>query len=150
MLLQLPRRDRPATSEVLAHSLSTHPVVVRRVLAGLREAGYVRSVKGHGGGWSLACDLADVTLRDVYVALGSPPLFALGHRADGQGCLVEAAVTAALDASLAEAEARLLARLGEVTLAQLADDVETRALVRGARHHDAAPHTPTPRAKKEA
>ena len=46
--------EQPTTSEVLAAHCQTHPVVVRRSLAGLREAGIVASVKGHGGGWTLA------------------------------------------------------------------------------------------------
>jgi DNA-binding IscR family transcriptional regulator len=43
----------------------TNPVVFRRTLAGLREAGFVRSEKGHGGGWMLAKPLAKVSLLDV-------------------------------------------------------------------------------------
>ena len=46
--------EQPTTSEVLAAHCHTHPVVVRRSLAGLREAGIVASVKGHGGGWTMA------------------------------------------------------------------------------------------------
>ena len=73
-------REAPATSEVLAKAMGTNPVVVRRIMAGLREQGYVRSEKGHGGGWTLACDLSKITLRDVYDALGCPSLLAIGHR----------------------------------------------------------------------
>src|SRR3546814_1535501 len=58
VLLHMAQHDRPATSEAIAKMLRTNPVVVRRTMAGLREAGYVRSVKGHGGGWSIARDLA--------------------------------------------------------------------------------------------
>ena len=95
-------------------------------MAGLREQGYVQSEKGHGGGWVLACDLSKVTLRDIYTALGCPSLLAIGNRTESPGCLVEKAVNAALGASFREAEELLLARLGEVTLAQLAADVNKR------------------------
>ncbi len=113
----------PVTSEALAKSMRTNPAVLRRTMAGLREHGYVRSEKGHGGGWTLACDLSNVTLRDIYAALGSPSLLALRHRSETPGCLVEAAVNAALETSFKEAEALLLTRLGEVTLAALSADV---------------------------
>ena len=126
VLLHMAEHDGPVTSEALARMMDTNPVVVRRVMAGLRKQGYVRSEKGHGGGWTLACDLATTTLRDVYEALGRPSLFALGHRSESPGCLVEQAVNATLDKALSEAEALLLARLGEVTLAML-----------GAHFHDA-------------
>jgi DNA-binding IscR family transcriptional regulator len=89
-------RTGPVTSEDLAKLMATNPVVVRRIMAGLRQQGYVRSEKGHGGGWTLACDLSKVTLRDIYVAIGSPSLLAIGNRTEAPGCLVEQAVNASL------------------------------------------------------
>ncbi len=80
VLLHMAAHGRSMTSEELAGCMGANPVVVRRTLAGLREAGLVRSVKGHGGGLSIACDLAAVSLRDVHEALGEPALFAFGHR----------------------------------------------------------------------
>lgn len=141
VLLHMAERREPSTSEQLAKVMDTNPVVIRRVMAGLRNAGYVRSEKGHGGGWSLACDLADVTLRDVYTALGSPSLLALSNRTEAPGCLVEQAVNAALGATFEEAEALLHSRFGEVTLAALRADVRRRGKSRTrsprrARSHD--------------
>ncbi len=133
MLLHLAQHDGPVTSEVLAQAMDTNPVVIRRILAGLRERGYVRSEKGHGGGWTLGRDLAKVTLRDVYAALGSPTLLAMGNRTEAPGCLVEQAVNAALGKSFDAAEALLLARFGEVTLARLHADVVRRMKAGGAR-----------------
>jgi DNA-binding IscR family transcriptional regulator len=86
----------PLTSEMLAKPMGTNPVVIRRVMAGLRDQGYVQSEKGHGGGWMLACDLSKVTLRDIYAALGSPSVLAMGNRTETPGCLVEQAVNAAV------------------------------------------------------
>lgn len=130
LLLHLEERGGPVTSEVLAKALDTNPVVIRRTLAGLRDGGYVRSQKGHGGGWTLACDLSQVTLRDIYTALGCPALLAVGNRTEAPGCLVEQAVNAALDRAFEDAEALLLARLGDVTLATLSADVRDRLRVR--------------------
>lgn len=141
VLLHLAEHDGPVTSDVLAGAMQTNPVVVRRLMAGLREQGYVRSEKGHGGGWALACDLEALTLRDVYEALGSPGLFAIGNRTESPGCLVEQAVNSALDSALEEAEAILLRRLGEVTLARLGADFHARfASRRGHGHAQHCPH----------
>ena len=126
VLLHMAEHDGPVTSEVLARAMGTNAVVVRRTMAGLKAGGYVRSEKGHGGGWSLTCDLAAVTLGDVYEALGRPSLFALGHRSDMPDCLVEQAVNAALDDALGEAEAILLASFRSVTLAVLSADFHRR------------------------
>jgi len=134
VLLHMAERDGPATSEVLAKAVDTNPVVIRRIMAGLRDRGYVRSEKGHGGGWTLACDLSEVTLRDIHTALGRPTLLAIGNRTEAPGCLVEQAVNAALDQAFHDAEAVLLSRLGEVTLAMLSADFHDRLAARGGSH----------------
>ena len=126
VLLHMAQQPGLSTSEVLARAMETNPVVLRRIMAGLRDHGYVASEKGHGGGWKLSCDLAKVTLRDIYDALGCPSLLAIGYRTESPGCLVEQAVNAALGKTFREAEELLLAGLGEVTLAQLVTDVQKR------------------------
>lgn len=122
VLLHMADARGPTTSARLARAMGAHPVVVRRVMAGLREAGLVRSEKGHGGGWSLACDLARTTLLDIYRAVGSPALVSLGFDEAGPACGVARAVNDALGATAREAEALVLRRLGEVSLADLAAD----------------------------
>lgn len=128
---------RPVTSEAMAQAMQTNAVVVRRVMAGLRQAGLVTSQKGHGGGWSIACDLGSVTLGDVYAALGSPQPFAMGNRTESPGCLVEQAVNAALDDAFHEAEALLLARMAAVSLASLAEDFHRRMAAHGINNKEA-------------
>lgn len=123
ILLHMVRQPGPQTSEILARAMETNPVVVRRLMAGLREAGLVRSEKGHGGGWIIARNLDRITLRDIYEALGEPEILAMGNRTEAPGCLVEKAVNAALGSAFDEAEALLLRRFGEVTLSQLNTDV---------------------------
>ena len=130
VLLHMAEADGPVTSDVLAMAMQTNAVVIRRVMAGLRKQELVRSEKGHGGGWTLACDLHKVTLRDIYDALGQPSLLAIGNRTEAPGCLVEQAVNAALNDSFAQAEALLLERLGDVTLAMLSADFHARMAAR--------------------
>jgi DNA-binding IscR family transcriptional regulator len=124
------QEDGPVTSEVLAKAMDTNPVVLRRAMAGLRDQGYVHSEKGHGGGWTLACELSKVTLRDIYAALGSPALLAMGNRTEAPDCVVEEAVNAALRKSFEAAESLLVSRLGEVTLTTLSHDVRRRLAAR--------------------
>ncbi|EJN02760.1 Rrf2 family transcriptional regulator [Phyllobacterium sp. YR531] len=126
VILHMAERDAPMTSEELALHMHTNPVVVRRTMAGLRDAGFVRSEKGHGGGWVIAKDLATLTLRDIYNALGSPELFALGNRTENPACLVEQSVNHALDVAFLEAEALIIERLATVSLADLAADFHRR------------------------
>ena len=130
ILLHMAERAGPVTSEDLSKMMATNPVVIRRIMAGLRRQGYVRSEKGHGGGWTLACDLSKVTLRNIYVALGSPSLLAIGNRTEAPGCLVEQAVNAILQQAFRDAEEQLLTRFGEVTLSMLSADVHSRLVAR--------------------
>jgi DNA-binding IscR family transcriptional regulator len=106
--------------------LGANPVVVRRTMAGLRDAGFVRSEKGHGGGWTLIRDLDDMTIFDIYVAIGKPAIFAIGPAMDTPECKIEQVVDAALAASYAEAESLLLAKLASITLADLSQELERR------------------------
>lgn len=114
------------TSETLAQCMSTHPVVVRRTMGLLRDAGLVAADRGHGGGWRIAVDLSKVTLRQLHEALGEPALFAVGNRSEHPDCLVEQVVNAALDTAFADAEALLMRRFEAVTLAELAAEFAHR------------------------
>ena len=126
LLIHMGRMDGPLTSDAAAVMLGTNPVVIRRTMAGLRDAGYVRSVKGHGGGWSLTCKLRDITMLDVHRALGENRIFALGPADPDPACLVEQAVNGSLESALREAERLLLERLADVSLADIAADFDRR------------------------
>jgi Rrf2 family protein len=131
VLLHMARHDQPFTSEQIAKMLDTNPVVVRRTMAGLRDAGYVRSEKGHGGGWLLARDLRKVTLLDIHQAVGGPRLFAIGHVSDNPKCAVERVVNESLNQALRQAEALLLKRLDAITLADLATNFDALCAASG-------------------
>ncbi|MBK0035326.1 Rrf2 family transcriptional regulator [Erwinia sp. S43] len=126
VLIHIARHETATTSDTIAQMLNTNPVVVRRTMALLREQGFVRSEKGHRGGWMLAKPLAEITLLDIHQALGSSTIFAIGLSTDHAECLVEQAVNAALSEAFDAAQALLLERLGSVTLEQLAEDFEQR------------------------
>ena len=132
VLLHMAEANRPVTSEMMAKMMQTHPVVIRRILGGLRDQGYVTSEKGHGGDWQLARDLETVTLYDIYAALEHPAIFSIGNRSEAPDCLVERAVNGAMNESLEEAEALLLARFKQVSLAALSRDVHHQVQQRAA------------------
>lgn len=125
-LLHMAEQDAPMTSEALGKCLGTNPVVVRRTMGYLRKAGLVTSDRGRAGGWRIGADLSTVSLRRLHEALGEPAVFAIGNRNETPGCLVEQSVNAALESAFAEAEALLLERFSEITLADLAADFARR------------------------
>lgn len=125
-LLHMAGQKAPMTSDALAQCLGTNPVVVRRTMGLLRDAGLVAAERGHAGGWRIIADLRQVNLRQLHDALGEPALFAIGHRNENPDCLVEQAVNAALDDAFNEAEALLLEHFASVSLAQLVEDFTRR------------------------
>ena len=135
VLLHMEEQRRPMTSEEIARMLGTNPALVRRTLAGLREGGYVVAERGHGGGWTLGRPLAEITLADVYDAVGAPDVFALGLADDQPQCLVEQAVNTALRQTLDEARRLLLARFAEIRVSDLRDDFAARAAALGLGTH---------------
>lgn len=108
------------TSDALARSMGTNPAVFRRTMAGLRDAGLVRAERGHGGGWQLARPLCEITLLDVYDALGRPNLFAIGNRSVHAECLIEKNVNTVMVDTMAEAATLFTTRFKEITLDQIA------------------------------
>lgn len=126
-LLHMADAGRVMTSEELAKCMCTNPVVVRRTLGLLRDAGFVTAFKGPSGGWALGKPLETITLRQLHEALGEPAIFAIGNRNERPTCLVEQSVNAVLNDAFDAAEALLMERFGAITLAALARDFSGRA-----------------------
>lgn len=107
------------TSEVIARMLNTNPVVVRRTMGLLREAGLVASAGGRSGGWSLARPAGDITMLDVHQALNAQ-LFAISPSSDHPNCPVEGTVNHLIEHAMAKAEKSLVDELGRVSVLDLA------------------------------
>ncbi|NVC95089.1 HTH domain-containing protein [Vibrio natriegens] len=135
ILLHLTHENKPMSSQHFATMLGTQSAVIRRTMAGLNKAGYITSTKGKNGGWSISCDLEKVTLLDIYQAIGEPKVFSIGFDNQNPNCLVEKSVNTSLNEALQEAEALLLKRLSQVTLASLSDE-----FTRQYTEHTAATH----------
>ena len=63
------RGDGPCTSEIIARSLHTNPVVVRRLMKSMEQAGLVGIRPGKDGGVHLLRAPADITLDEIYRAV---------------------------------------------------------------------------------
>ncbi|RZF49706.1 Rrf2 family transcriptional regulator [Acinetobacter halotolerans] len=135
VLLHMARENKIFTSEEIAHMLSTNAVVVRRTMAGLKTAGFIRSEKGPKGGWHLIADLEKITLLDIYNAVGEPTIFAIGNERENPECGVERVVNAALEDAMQQAQDILLAKLKATTLADLASEFDQLYQAKMHDHH---------------
>ncbi|TDD59631.1 transcriptional regulator [Kribbella antibiotica] len=105
-----------ATSEQIASSANTNPVVIRRLLGELRAAGLVESRRGVGAGWTLTRDLKKMTLLDVYDAIEPGPLFALHRASPDEGCVIGHGIQPALQDVYAGIECTVRTELSKTTL----------------------------------
>ena len=112
--------DAAITSTTLAQCLMTNPVVVRRVLGELRNAGIVGATKGHDGGWRLLRPAGEISNKAIYVAMGESLLIRTESDPGDRQCGIVRAVDRVMGEFLADAEALLAARLERVSLADIA------------------------------
>lgn len=111
------------TSEYIAGSVNTNPVVIRRVLALLRAAKLVASKGGPGGGWQLLHSPRGITLRDVYRAIEEHGLFPLHSSTPNPKCPVGRNIQQALTKRFQTAQLALENDLECVSIADLVKEV---------------------------
>ncbi|MBM3796962.1 MAG: Rrf2 family transcriptional regulator, partial [Acidobacteria bacterium] len=116
------------TSEAIARSVSTNPVVVRRVVSLLAKHGIVTVRKGQGGGAALARPADQIGLDEIYRAVEPGTLTAIPKVSPDAmaDCPVAAAVGPVLAGFFAHAEAGYMERLAHFTLADVVAAVEPR------------------------
>jgi DNA-binding IscR family transcriptional regulator len=119
------RGESPLSSERVAVSLRSHPVLVRRLLGDLRRAGLVESTRGRGAGWTLTTAPERISLRDVHVALGSEPVFGLHPHEPNLRCEVGAGIGPVLGEFYARVDAVVADQLATRTVADVLDEVLT-------------------------
>ncbi|MGP4004042.1 Rrf2 family transcriptional regulator [Streptomyces sp. 8N706] len=120
MALVCPQRsDGIVTSDQIAASVNTNPVVIRRTLGSLRDAGLVVSRRGQGAGWRLARAPESITLRDVYLAVEPDPLIAPHPATPNQECPVGRGIPPVLREAYRRAEESMKSELAAVTVADV-------------------------------
>lgn len=116
--------DCKVTSDFIAKSVNVNPVVIRRTLGKLKEAGLVNVEAGVGGA-SLAKDACDITLLDAFEATGCADDNLFGfHGNPNANCPVGRSVHPVLDGKLAAAEQALYDSLAQTTIADLLEDTK--------------------------
>jgi Rrf2 family protein len=96
MALVARKGEDVVTSDRIAASVNTNPVVIRRALGRLRKGGLVKSQRGNGAGWSLARPAASISLLEVYKSMEPGELFGLHSALPNQGCPVGRGIQPAL------------------------------------------------------
>ena len=118
-VLALKRESGGVCSHLLAGSVNTNPVIIRRLLTRLRHAGLVTTQKGSGGGATLAAGPEKITLAAVYRAVEPGESFAQHPHEPNQRCPVGAGIERVLTEVFAAAQSALESELARRTLADV-------------------------------
>jgi Rrf2 family protein len=122
--------DQAVTSDSIAGSVNTNPVVIRRLLRALADAGLVTSVPGASGGSRLARQPEDITLLDVYSAVEDEQLFGRHAQQPNAKCPVGSRIAELLTPCFDEATRAMSQSLGRTTVASLLADVKHAPAIR--------------------
>jgi DNA-binding IscR family transcriptional regulator len=107
------------TSDQVAASVNTNPVIIRRCLGDLRRAGLVGVRHGAGAGWSLARAAEEITLLEVHDAVGQEPPFGLHHAEPNLECPVGRGIRPALSRVYGGIDQALRRELAAVSVADV-------------------------------
>jgi Rrf2 family protein len=124
-LTLLASSNAPLTSEMIASSVDTNPVVIRRAMANLRVHGLVKSKPGAHGGWTLVREPARIGLSEVYQCLGEDDVLFI-HSHPNKDCPIGGKIKGVLQNVFGEAQAELEKALGNHTVADVLEDVRAQ------------------------
>jgi DNA-binding IscR family transcriptional regulator len=112
------------TSALLAASVNTNPVVVRRLLLALQRANLVETRKGAGFGSRLSCPPNSIDLAQVFRAVEEDQPFVMAPGEPDMDCPVGQCIQSELGKVFGSARAALERDLARTTLAAILDTVK--------------------------
>ena len=117
-------RNRKVTSDFIASSIGTNPVVVRRLLQKLKAAGLIEVTRGTGG-VTITRPLTEITLLDIYRATDGDDGTGLFHFHENPNelCPVGRNIHRALDDRLERTQQAFEHELSQMTLAEVLADI---------------------------
>ncbi|MET7636583.1 Rrf2 family transcriptional regulator [Streptomyces sp. NPDC005078] len=117
------QNNEVATSDRIAGSVNTNPVVIRRCLGDLRKAGLVQAKRGVGAGWILTREPEETSLLEVYLAVEGGGPFGMHHTPPNPDCLIGFGIRPALQQVYSGLEEQMQQELARTTIADMLRDV---------------------------
>ena len=117
-------KEMKMTSDFMAGSIGTNPVIIRKLLGQLKAAGLVEVARGTGG-VTIKKPLDEITFLDVYKAVECAPdeeLFHF-HENPNQKCPVGRNIHHVLDDKLIQVQKAMEDELSKITLEEVKNDV---------------------------
>jgi len=112
------------TSDLLASSVNTNPVVIRKLMSRLKEAGLIHTALGTGG-IELAKPLDEITLKDIYIASEENQQIISIHKNSAGACPVGGNIEGLLTPFFSTVEDEIKEKLSKITLKDLSENLNT-------------------------
>ncbi|MCM3491228.1 Rrf2 family transcriptional regulator [Alkalihalophilus marmarensis] len=115
------------TSDFIAESVNTNPVIIRRIIGMLKKAGLVH-VRAGAGGTYLQKGLDEITLLDVYKAVevaDNEDIFNFHDETNPQ-CPVGANIESIFRTKMLQAQSAMEHELAQVTLKHLVSELKEK------------------------
>jgi Rrf2 family protein len=112
------------TSGLLASSVNTNPVIIRRLLLALQRAKLVETSKGTGSGSRLSRAPGRITLAEIYRAVEAAEPFRRPSRKPNAACPVGNCIRETLERIFTSAERAMEQDLAKNTLASVMEQVK--------------------------
>ena len=114
------------TSEAIASSVNTNPVVIRRTMSHLRQHGLVDSRSGTSGGWRLIRAPEKISLGEVYRVVSHEDLLSM-HNHPNPECPVGGNIQETLSLVFERVQTAMEAELSKTTVADILQDTVSHA-----------------------
>lgn len=109
------------TSEWMAGSININPVIVRKELSVLKEAGMIISRQGKEGGSRIAKNADIIKISDIYLAVKNTEVLGKKNNNPNPACSVGKEINKHLQTLFSETDQLVLTFLGNKTLQEFLD-----------------------------
>ncbi len=114
------------TSTMIAKSVDTNPVVIRRIIGSLVKHGIVEVKMGTGGGSRLTKLPKEISIAEIYLALEEGEIFNVPELDESHGCPIAKLVRPVLRKVFGDAENSLILKLQGKSLQDVMDDMRKK------------------------
>lgn len=118
-------REHKVTSDFMAGSIGTNPVIIRKLLGQLKAAGLIDVQRG-ARGVTLLKPFKEISFLDIYKAVECTPgneLFHF-HENPNQNCPIGANIHKVLDDKLLQVQKAMEKELASITLEEVKEEVQ--------------------------
>jgi Rrf2 family protein len=112
------------TSELIAGSINVNPVIVRKELSVLREAGLIISRQGKEGGSMLSRNADSIRISEIYSAVKNTEVLGKKNQNPNPACSVGKEINVHLNTLFAETDKLVISFLGNKSLQEFSDQFE--------------------------